>query len=94
VAVPDLLRQVESWCVRPTAPVLVIDLAAIEVFEMSVFRSLVWARRRCLAAGRDVVLVTGDASLFLPEEEHIVRQLFRVVDRVEDAQATSAAPVA
>jgi len=86
LAVPDFVRQVESWC-RGDGRVLVVDLSPTVNFEMSAFHALVWAQRRCRESQRDLVLVLDGSSAFEPHEEASVRSLFRVYDAAERAGA-------
>lgn len=91
LAVPDFIQRVDSWCQgfarfsrsrsRDDPQTLVIDLSQVTDWDMSVFKSLVWARRRCVAAGGDVILVVPPGQLFTAAEEVIVRDLFEVTDR-------------
>lgn len=87
VAVPDFLRQVDAWCTRAPGGELVVDLGSVERFDMSFFRCLVWARRRCLAAGSDLVLVLPRGEVLAAHEEDLVRELFTVAACVDDARS-------
>jgi hypothetical protein len=82
VTVPDLVGSVERWAARcpPGPAVLTLDLTPVEVWEMTVLRPLVWARRRCLRAGADAVLVLPEAPVFRPGEVAVLRQLFTCLD--------------
>lgn len=85
VAGPQFLRCIETWCERrdlPPGAALTVDLTPVTEFDLSMFRTLVWAGRRCRQTGRDLVLALPTAPIFEPNEEQIVRQLFRVVDEL------------
>ena len=95
VTVPELVQAVEQWCRRQQgrsepAPALVIDLSAVMVWDMAVFRTLVWAKRRCLRVPAEVHLVLRSGAVFEPHEEAIVRELFNV----RDAAPAEASPTA
>ena len=77
LVVPDLLAQVRSWC-RTDADVLVVDLSAVEELDMTMFRTLLWARRYCTGRGRDLAVVPPAAGVIAPEDEPLVRALLPI----------------
>jgi anti-anti-sigma regulatory factor len=95
VAVPDLVTRVARWTVehdRNGPRVLVLDLSGVEMWEMTVLRPLVWARRRCVQAGADAVLRLPTRPLFSPGEVAVLEQLFAIVDAPDGAGHRRGAP--
>ena len=73
-SLPDLLRQVQTWC-RTGGPVLVVDLSPAQDLEMAVFRALLMARRHCRLRGRDLRVVAPRRGLLPPKAERLVSEL-------------------
>lgn len=57
LAVPDFLRQVNSWCESAGSGRLVVDLSQVETFEAGPAKALAWARQHCSAQGMELVVV-------------------------------------
>lgn len=76
VAVPDFIRQINTWCCQGTSATLVVDLSGVREWDMSVFRPLVWARRRCVAAGGDLAVVLPTCQVFSDPEVALLAQVF------------------
>jgi anti-anti-sigma regulatory factor len=76
LAIPDFLAQVQR-CAAEGGPV-VVDLSEVVVFDMAAFRSLVWARRYCMARGVRFAAVAPPPGVFRRQEEVILRDLLPV----------------
>lgn len=86
LTIPDLLRQVQTWCLTG-GPALVVDLSPVRDTEMAVFRALLWSRRHCRLRGRDLEVVGTAAGVLPPRADALVRDLLRCHPDLASAEA-------
>ena len=88
VVMADLLRIVQHRCVwSRVPPLLVLDLTEVTDWDMSVLSTMVWARRRCIAARGDLALVLPRRAVFTANEVASLEQLFHVAADVDEARS-------
>jgi anti-anti-sigma factor len=80
-AVEDEIHRVEG-----SAPLLVIDLSALEFMDSSGLRTLVTADERARKSGRRLVLIQG------PPQVHRVFEITQLTERLELVPDASAVP--
>jgi hypothetical protein len=77
--VPEFVDRVDSWCRDGASRVLAVDLPDGQL-SLPVFCSLVWARQKCLASGRQLVLLGHGLPAAQPGEQRALREFFTVLD--------------
>lgn len=92
VAVPDFLHHLRSWCDESDEATLVVDLSDVEELDMTMFRTLLWARRYCTARGRELVVVATRDGVLHPDDEPMVRAMLPTYPDAASAQETVAEP--
>ncbi len=91
LTVPDLLRQVLSWCAMRASP-LVVDLSEAEALDSAALTTLVWAQRYCLSQGVPLAVVEPSAGALQREQLATLRQLVPLYGDLTSAQAAAPRP--